>query len=256
MNNLNLSKLKSQYDNNGWIKVRKFFSKREVININKKINSFLQLRLKKYNGKNINFLNNANKEGNGNSINEINSFHKLADSGYIRQKSKNKNLRNIVAKLLSSKPKFIQSELFAKPAKKGLPSPCHQDNYYWCIKGGNALTVWVALDNVSKKNGGLYYYNKSHKDGLVNHVPSYAKGSSQTVSSKINLKKYKKITPKLNSGDALFHHSLIIHGSQANTSGKRRRGLTFQFKPYNSKIDLLKKNKYLNNLKLQLQTRL
>jgi phytanoyl-CoA hydroxylase len=253
MNNLNLSKLKSQYEYNGWVKVGNFFSKKNVANLNKKINVFLSQRLKRYKGKNINFLNDSNK---GNGVNEINSFHKLADSKYIRQKSKNKNLLNIVNALLNSKPRFIQSELFAKPAKKGLPSPCHQDNYYWCIKGGNALTVWVALDNVSKKNGGLYYYNKSHKDGLVNHVPSYAKGSSQTVSSKINLKKYKKITPKLNSGDALFHHSLIIHGSQANTSGKRRRGLTFQFKPYNSKIDLLKKNKYLNNLKLQLQTRL
>jgi len=252
MSNLNLPKLKSQYDNNGWVKVDKFFSKNEVIKINKKIDSFLRESLKRYKGKNINFLNDSNK---GNGVNEINSFHKLADSKHIRQKSKNKNLLNIVNALLNSKPRFIQSELFAKPAKKGLPSPCHQDNYYWCIKGGNALTVWVALDRVSKKNGGLYYYNKSHKSGLVNHVPSYAKGSSQTVSPKVNLKKYKKITPKLNPGDALFHHSLLIHGSQANTSGNRRRGLTFQFKPYNSKIDLLKKKKYINNLKLQLKTR-
>ena len=252
MNNSNLSQLKSQYDNNGWVKVGKFFSKKEVANINKKIDSFLRQSLKRYKGKNINFLNNTNKD---NSINEINSFHKLADSKHIRQKSKNKNLLNIVDKFLNSRPKFMQSELFAKPAKKGLPSPCHQDNYYWCIKGGNALTVWVALDRVSKKNGGLYYYNKSHKDGLVNHVPSYAKGSSQTVSPKINLKKYTKVTPKMNPGDALFHHSLIIHGSQANTSGTRRRGLTFQFKPYNSKIDLLRKKKYLNNLKLQLKAR-
>ena len=46
MNNLNLPKLKSQYDNNGWVKVDKFFSKNEVIKINKKIDSFLRESLK------------------------------------------------------------------------------------------------------------------------------------------------------------------------------------------------------------------
>ena len=87
MNNLNLSQLKSKYDNNGWIKVDNFFSKKEVASINKKIDYFLRQSIKRYKGKNINFLNNTNKE---NNINNINSFHKLADSKFIRQKSKNK----------------------------------------------------------------------------------------------------------------------------------------------------------------------
>jgi hypothetical protein len=87
MNNLNISKLKSQYDDNGWIKVDKFFSKNEVFKLNKKIDTFLKQSLKRYKGKNINFLNDSNKS---NAVNEINSFHKLADSKHIRQKSKNK----------------------------------------------------------------------------------------------------------------------------------------------------------------------
>ena len=248
MNNFSLSKLK--YDLNGWVKINSLFSKGDVKKINRKIDLFLKKNLTKYKNRHINFIKN-NKD-----INEINSFHKLADSKYIKQKSKDKNLLNITKALLCSKPKFMQSELFAKPAVKGLPSPAHQDNYYWCVKEGKALTVWVALDYVSNENGGLFYYNKSHKCGLVKHEPSYAKGSSQTVSSKIILKNYKKITPKLRPGDALIHSSLLIHGSDANTSGKRRRGLTFQFRANNSPIDLNKKKKYLKSLKLQLKTRL
>jgi phytanoyl-CoA hydroxylase len=250
MNNLNLNKLKLKYDSNGWVKINKLFSKEYVKNINKKIDLFLKKNLNKYQNRHINFLKN-NK-----NINEVNSFHKLADSKYIKHRSKDKNLLIITRALLQSKPKFMQSELFAKPPGKGLPSPVHQDNYYWCIKGGDALTVWVALDHVTKKNGGLYYYNKSHKLGVVKHAPSYAKGSSQTISSKIILNNYKKITPKLNPGDALFHSSLIIHGSEANRSSNRRRGLTFQFRANNSSIDIQKKKKYLKSLKLQLKKRL
>ena len=48
------------------------------------------------------------------------------------------------------------AELFAKPAFKGLPSPIHQDNYYWCIDDANALTMWIAMDDSGEKNGGYF----------------------------------------------------------------------------------------------------
>ena len=149
----------------------------------------------------------------------------------------------------------MASELFAKPAQKGLPSPIHQDNFYWCVKGGNALTVWIALDDVTSANGGIQYYNESQKLGVVKHEPSYAKGSSQKVS---NLEKYnyfKKVCPRLRAGDALFHHSEIMHGSSSNNSGKRRRGLTFQFKDFYATYDVKLKKKYLKSLNKQIKLR-
>jgi phytanoyl-CoA hydroxylase len=190
-----------------------------------------------------------------NNINNINSFHRLSDLEIVKKISKGKILNNIVKKLINSKTTYMASELFAKPAKNGLASPMHQDNYYWCIKGGNALTVWLALDNVSSKNGGIKYLNKTHKLGVVEHVPSYAKGSSQKVSNLKKYLKFKKVVPKLRPGDALFHHSQIIHGSSDNKSGKRRRALTFQFKDRSSKFDSEMKKKYLKSLKYQLKNR-
>ena len=91
----------------------------------------------------------------------------------------------------------MASELFAKPAQKGLPSPIHQDNFYWCVKGGNALTVWIALDDVTSANGGIQYYNESQKLGVVKHEPSYAKGSSQKVSNLEKYNNFKKVCPRL-----------------------------------------------------------
>jgi LmbE family N-acetylglucosaminyl deacetylase len=54
MSNLNLPKLKSQYDNNGWVKVDKFFSKNEVLKINKKIYAFEVMSNSEWNLSNFN----------------------------------------------------------------------------------------------------------------------------------------------------------------------------------------------------------
>ena len=178
MKKIELEKLKKNYSKNGWALHKKIFTKKEVNEINSKIDRFLEKNFRKYAGKTINF---ANKNKNSKSIKDINSFHQLSDSNYIRKKSKDKKIRTITKYLLNSKEKFMASELFAKPAQKGLPSPIHQDNFYWCVKGGNALTVWIALDNVSSVNGGIQYYNESQKLGVVKHEPSFAKGSSQKI---------------------------------------------------------------------------
>ena len=252
MKKIELEKLKKNYSKNGWALHKKIFTKKEVNEINSKIDRFLEKNFRKYAGKTINF---ANKNKNSKSIKDINSFHQLSDSNYIRKKSKDKKIRTITKYLLNSKEKFMASELFAKPAQKGLPSPIHQDNFYWCVKGGNALTVWIALDNVSSVNGGIQYYNESQKLGVVKHEPSFAKGSSQKVS---NLRKYtnfKRVCPRLRAGDALFHHCQIMHGSSSNNSGKRRRGLTFQFKDHYARFDIKLKKQYLSSLKKQIELR-
>ena len=228
------------------------FTKKEVKDINDKIDSFLKKNYQKYSGKTINF---AGKNKKSKNIKNINSFHQLSDSAYIRKKSQDKKIRTITKYLLNSKEKFMASELFAKPAQKGLPSPIHQDNFYWCVKGGNALTVWIALDDVTSANGGIQYYNESQKLGVVKHEPSYAKGSSQKVSNLEKYNNFKKVCPRLRAGDALFHHSEIMHGSSSNNSGKRRRGLTFQFKDFYATYDVKLKKKYLKSLNKQIKLR-
>ena len=149
----------------------------------------------------------------------------------------------------------MASELFAKPAKHGLPVPIHQDNYYWCVKNSNALTIWIALDKVTKLNGGLCYYEKSHQVGLLKHSPSYAKGSSQKIANKNILNKFKKRFPNLYPGDALIHHCLTVHGSKKNRTRFNRRALTLQFRDKNSTIDKILKRNYEKQLKDQIKLR-
>ena len=46
-----------------------------------------------------------------------------------------------------------------------------------------------------------------------------------------------------------------MHGSASNNSGKRRRGLTFQFKDYYANYDIKLKKNYLKSLNQQIKLR-
>jgi len=243
--------LLEEYNNKGWIKIKNLITKKDIDKINYRIDKFLKRKLKNYSGRDINFSIDKNQ-----TQKNINSFHKLADSNLIKKNlAKRNNITKIANYFLKTKSKFMASELFAKPAKYGLAAPIHQDNYYWCVKNSNALTIWIALNKVSKLNGGVFYYEKSHLAGLLKHIPSFAKGSSQKIADKNILKKFKKRFPNLSPGDALIHHCLTVHGSGKNNSNISRRGVTLQFRAKNSIIDKILKKNYEKQLKDQIKSR-
>ena len=66
-------------------------------------------------------------------------------------------------------------------------------------------------------------------------------------------KKFFIETPQLEPGDCLVHHCLTVHGSNKNKSNYSRKGFTFQFKDFNSKLDLKPKKKYEQSLYQQLK---
>ena len=92
----------------------------------------------------------------------INSVHNLKWP-FIKKFKKNKRIVKIAEILLNGKIKSFGAEVFAKPAKVGMAVPIHQDNFYWNVNNNKGLTVWLALDKASKKNGAIFYFKKSHK---------------------------------------------------------------------------------------------
>ena len=237
------------YFNNGWVKIEKFFTKKEVSYIKKKINFFLKLNYKKYKGRDINFIGDQKK------FSYINTFHKLHDFNFIKKIASEKRVKSAVQSFLKSdKLELRASELFAKPKSYGLKVPIHQDNFYWNVIGGNALTIWIALSPSSRKNGGIFYYNSSHKKNSTAFT-FICKRQLTNYQEHNFFKKFKKVYPKLNIGDALIHSCLVVHGSHKNNSNMSRKGLTFQFKTKNSKYDFPKIKEYEKKLQEQINLR-
>lgn len=243
LNKKKLDKIKKGFDENGYILLNKFFDKNKIALIKKNLFDFLYKKkrnLKKR--REVHFANTSKL---------INSVHHLKWP-YIQKFRCNKKILKIVKYILEDDLKNFGAEVFAKPAKVGMPAPIHQDNFYWNVNNGKGVTVWIALDKSTKRNGAIFYYKKSHKVGLLNHKSSYAPGSSQELENKKILKQFKKFTPELNVGDILIHHCLVVHGSQKNLSNNDRAGLTLRYIAKSSKINKVQKDKYEKDLKKQI----
>ena len=87
-----------------------------------------------------------------------------------------------LADALNGEPSSAKApEWFNKPAGTESPTPPHQDNYYFCLRPANVLTMWMALDPVDEENGCLRYIPGSHLEGIRPHGRSEILGFSQGI---------------------------------------------------------------------------
>jgi ectoine hydroxylase-related dioxygenase (phytanoyl-CoA dioxygenase family) len=243
---MNLSKFKEKYEKNGFIIIRKIIKKKQVKTIFSELDI---IKLKAEKTKNNQFFHKT-KDGKINTLHNIQKFYKRGKLIDIANKG---NIKKISNYLLGDKAKIRNLEFFLKPKKTGMPSPFHQDNYYWNIKDAKAVNVWIALSKSSKINGGLCYFKGSHNLGTINHTISYMKGSSQKIPDNIiKSLNFSKIFPNLNPGDCIIHHPEIIHGSSHNRSNYDRSGFVISFTGNKSIIYIDKMKEYKKKLKISL----
>ncbi len=249
LTNRQIINLKKKYDNDGFIKIKNFLSKKEIGEIKSSLFTFIKKRSKNFSGRDVSFVKNSKT---------INSIHNLNKWSLIKKIQNDRIIKKLAKIMIGEKIKNFGAEIFAKPAKKGLRAPIHQDNHYWHVQtekknfypNGLGLTIWIALEESKKKNGAVYYFKKSHKVGLLEHVfLKKNSGLSQEIRYKNLLRLFQKQTPELNIGDALIHNCMIIHGSNPNKSPKSRLGLTMRFISKNSFINKYFKDKYDLELK-------
>ena len=243
---------RQEYVENGFTVIREILNTDELKKVQLAYEDFLVNEAPLLSGRDINYADKEKKI--------VNSIHKLHGNsgGFFANLMDSEKMREIAGTFLIGKAKGRGSEMFAKPAQKGMPSPAHQDNFYWCLKPvapGTALTIWIALDNCGPENGGVTYLKGSHKMGILDHLDSYAPGSSQTIANKSLVNEMPAICIQLKPGDALVHDSMTVHFSGANTSGQSRRGMTFQYQADNAKIDKNMLTHYETQLANQVKAR-
>ncbi|HLY54907.1 MAG TPA: phytanoyl-CoA dioxygenase family protein [Stellaceae bacterium] len=128
--------------------------------------------------------------------------------------------------------------MIAKPPGVGAEVPWHQDGHYSPHRPLNGLSVWIAIDETSPENGCLRFIPGSHRHGLIPHY----KEERRNVSTNHNIDRQhfdpdSAVDACLKPGQFTLHGVFTIHGSNANTSGKRRAGYVIDYMAATSLYD-------------------
>jgi phytanoyl-CoA hydroxylase len=161
-----------------------------------------------------------------------------------------------LAQTLVGEPVSCSSpEWFNKPPGTEHATPPHQDNYYFCLRPANVVTLWLALDPVDDENGCLRYLAGSHLGGIRPHSASRVLGFSQAIGDYSDQDETRAVTVHLDPGDIVAHHGETIHRADANRSATRnRRAFAMVFKGESCQRDANAYARYERALKGQHET--
>lgn len=131
---------------------------------------------------------------------------------------------------------LFASHYIAKPPFSGKPVLWHQDGAYWPLQPMEVVTLWLAVDESTPENGCVRVIPRSHKEELQQLRPRDDVENVLGSESAIEVDESQAVDLVLAPGDVEVHHPNIVHGSNANTSPKRRCGLTIRYIPTSTKI--------------------
>jgi phytanoyl-CoA hydroxylase len=158
----------------------------------------------------------------------------------------------LAASLVGEGVKGQEPEWFNKPPGTEHPTPPHQDNFYFCLKPPNVLTLWLALDPVDEENGCLRYVRGSHARGILPHGPTEVLGFSQSVSDYGPDEEALEEPIFLEPGDLVVHHGETIHRAEPNRSATRhRRAFAMVFRGTSCSRDESAFQRYQDSVKKQ-----
>jgi non-haem Fe2+, alpha-ketoglutarate-dependent halogenase len=131
------------------------------------------------------------------------------------------------------------SHFFCKMPGDGKRVSWHQDSSYWPLTPSMAVTAWLAIDDASVENACMRYIPGTHKLGHLTYKLSEedeANVLDQTVEGAETLGD--PVNVELKAGEISIHSDLLLHGSEANQSDRRRCGLTLRYCPAVVRADL------------------
>ena len=122
------------------------------------------------------------------------------------------------------------SHFFCKMPGDGKRVSWHQDASYWPLTPSKAVTAWLAIDDADAGNACMRFIPGSHVLGHLTYALSEndeANVLNQTVAGAEQLGE--PVLAELKAGEISIHSDLLLHGSEANQSARRRCGLTLRY---------------------------
>jgi hypothetical protein len=122
------------------------------------------------------------------------------------------------------------SHFFCKMPQDGKAVGWHQDASFWPLSPSRTVTVWLAIDDADIENACMRFISDSHWKGHLTYRPSTPEDHSVLNQAVENPHQYgEEVVDELRAGQISIHSDLLLHGSEANDSGRRRCGLTLRY---------------------------
>lgn len=212
---MDIDHLVAEYERDGVIKVPRLLSREKVNEIRKAIDAYTEKCLPSLPAGDVVL------EADGKTVR---NFWRMDEyDAYFADLVCDLGIEGLIHKLVYGEAVVMSVESFNKPARIGSAVPAHQDNAYFCLTPPNALTLWIAIDEVTEENGPVHYVRGSHLAGHQPHVASQVSGNSMGLESLPECAD--SYAGLLAAGDALIHHAETVHYSAPNTSERARLGL-------------------------------
>ena len=122
------------------------------------------------------------------------------------------------------------SHYFCKMPHDGKTVAWHQDAIYWPLTPAKTVSVWLAIDDADPENANMRFIPGSHRHGALPHQPSASEESNILDHTAVNPDILgQPVDVTLKAGEISMHSDLLLHGSEANESDRRRCGLTLRY---------------------------
>ena len=211
------------FKQDGYTVIRDFLGNNRLDDVKKGINDLISNRLREIPREHVFYEDITDP----NSLKQIQHLDRYAP--VLREPFHHGVFKELAEKLLEQRAVGRNLQYFNKPPCKSLPTPPHQDGYYFKLSPPHALTMWLALDDVNESNGCVMYLPGSHRLGLREHQKTDTLGFSQGIPMyPSTAEQAMEVAILAKPGDLLVHHAMTIHRAGHNQSKDQdRRALGF-----------------------------
>ena len=239
--------IKENFAREGYVSIRGYFDRAQVENASQQVSHFIDKVLPQLDSSEAMFEDRENPE----TLKQIPNLS--THSPFFQEMLSSDRFVDLAELLLDDQVAPVGMQWFDKAPGASQATPAHQDGFFFMLQPNEAVTMWLALDDVDDANGCLRYAPGSHRTGLRNHGRTDVVGFSQAITDYDTRDRGREVAIHAQPGDLLVHHSLTIHAAGANTSSsRRRRALQFVYYSQRAKQDNQRYQAYQELLKREL----
>ncbi len=146
-------------------------------------------------------------------------------------------LAEIAAAFMGSKTAVhMLDQMFVKEPNTPAPSPWHQDQTYMYADGDQLISIWVAVDPVTRESGAVEWIKGSHRSGTLYQATGFDPNITYETDDydplpdiEANRSSFDIVAYETEPGDIVVNHLRTLHAAPGNHTDQRRRAIAFRF---------------------------